>query len=874
MLKGILSTLRSIFETILPFTTPHQLFASAQQIAQRLSEIACCFVVYSLTLFFLPMIYAFRHLSLLFCLTAPILTGFAQVKGEVSGANGEPLAYINVLLLHPPDSSLIQGTTTDDLGQFAFSDLAQGTYLLGLSAIGYSDWHSPPFELSKEHLIKDFGSILFQEAAIELEGVEVKAQRMLFQQNKEGTTINVQSSVMTKGSSALQVLERSPGVFIDRRNENISLSGQNGVRIMLNGKMLRLSVSEVLVMLDGMSADNIEKIELLTSPSAKYDAEGGAGIINIVLKKQEDMGTQGSFSLSEGYGEFAKSAVSFQLNRRRASTNTYASYAYNYDQTYYDWSALGDEHVPLLGGDVRFDVLYTSQLKKQSHNLQLGFDQDLNKDSRVGASLQGIRSRQQANNFNDTEYWILPDSFLFSDIQITSDDQWTNALANGYWEQRFKNEGSLKLNADYLYFQNENPNQASSVYHNRLGEVIYPEGEIYANENRGVSETKVHIGVLAMDYERALSPRLKLESGWKVTYAQTDNIGQIERWDQDEWVIDDRSMNTGGLEERIAAGYVSMDSQLDSTWSLTAGLRYAFWDQQFSNEENNRRLGHLFPSLFLSKKLSANRQIRLSYTKRITRPDYNDLASFLTYNGPISVFTGNPQLQPNISHALRLSYQYQGYQLSFQFQHDNGPIARYQIIENEQGNQVLISPQNVDAQRSYQLQFDAPLHVQNWWTANIGATGAWRQFELSYTQTPVQHDYLTFSLYGSQTFQLPKEFSLELSGWYTGAHYDGSRLNDGFGMLNAGLRKSLKNNWGTLQLSITDLFRSMKITSHIGTLTREAFDAKADVLFHAESAVSRIFRLSYSRSFGNKKVQSRKRNGENAAEERSRIRQD
>lgn len=799
----------------------------------------------------------------------------AQITGMVYTVEGAPISYANVILMQANDSTIVKGTLTDEVGAFKIENIEMGNYLLQLSFVGFQNWYSPNFSISAAEQEKNFGDLTLVSNAIQLEELEVKAKKMLFQQNKEGMVINVQHSLLTQGSSALQVLERLPGVYIDQRNGDIMMNGQNGIRLMINGKTLRLSVADAITMLNGMSAANIENIELLTTPGAKYESEGGAGLINIVLKKDDTQGTNGFLSLTAGYGWKEKAAASLQLNHQQSKTNVYSAYSFSHDNTHQDWQAQGSESVPILGGDLKFDVDADDNSNIQSHNINLGIDQEINETTSVGGSVNFIQSLNRPDRLNRTIYNIVPDSFLNIAINIHGRNKVKNMISTVYMEKQFSDKSQLNIDADYIFYNNQNLLSINSDYSDELGNRINPEGGIYAREHQGDSETNIQVGVLRMDYEKEWSEKLHLEMGWKAAFSNTTSYGTTQRYEANQWVSDNRFANSNDLEEKIGAIYTSLDYQIDSSMQLTLGARFEYWDRQFSRADiKDRKLGQLFPSLFLSKRWSDFSQLKLTYNKRITRPDFNDLAAYTSYNGPISVFTGNPLLQPTITNNLSLAYQFKSYHFSISLNHIDNPIARFQTTQNATNDLVIIGPQNVDYERRLVLQTNVNQEVNKWWTMNVGLSASWRHFSINHTKQAVDKTYFAINLGGSQRFQLPQQFSMELSGWYNTPFYNGSTALKGFGMLNMGIKKQLKNNHGSIQFSITDLFKSMNVVSELGSLTEEAFSLRAMVDYYAESARSRIFRLSYTRSFGNKKIKRKAKREQGASEEKDRVIQD
>lgn len=229
----------------------------------------------------------------------------AQISGVVVDKSKKPLTGVNVLLLHSADSSLQKGVITDEKGAYSLLKVKSGSYVLSFSASGFEKVYSPIL-LFTDGEEKNMGEQVLSEASQQMTAVTVTAKKPLFEQKIDRMVVNVEGNITTAGSTILDILERSPGVIIDRQNNSISLSGKNGVVVMINGKINRMPISAVLQMLAGMSAGNIEKIELITTPPAGLDAEGNAGYINILLKVNDQYGTNGSYSLTIGYGNREK----------------------------------------------------------------------------------------------------------------------------------------------------------------------------------------------------------------------------------------------------------------------------------------------------------------------------------------------------------------------------------------------------------------------------------------------------------------------------------------------------------------------------------------------------------------------------------------
>jgi outer membrane receptor protein involved in Fe transport len=428
---------------------------------------------------------------------------------------------------------------------------------------------------------------------------------------------------------------------------------------------------------------------------------------------------------------------------------------------------------------------------------------------------------------------------------------------------------------DFLDFSNRHPTDARSSFLDAKGNQGGTNDTLSSPYQKGVSNTRIQVGVGKFDYTKQLSRKVRLETGIKGTYTRTSSFSRIESLVGGVWVSREATINDMIMNEGIGAGYASFNAELGSSRSLTAGLRYEYSDTKMDNPGKQqliteRRLGKLFPSVFFSQKLGERSELQLSYTTRISRPSYNDLASYVIYTGPTSIETGNPLLKPTITNTLKLGYIYRGYSFSAAFSRDDHPIVRYQITTSQDGVLMALSPENLVYQNSLLLQANLPVKLTNWWTMNWSLTGGWRRYKEDFTRLPLEKTWFGYSGNFSQTFRLPRRFSVEVAGWYNSRVYDGTKRVDGFGALNAGLKKELKNNRGSLQLYLTDLFRTTTIVNYYGTLTEEAFNLKSRVPYRPESARSQVIRLSYSRTIGGG---GQGKKGTSSQEERDRVRQ-
>ena len=706
--------------------------------------------------------------------------GFGQVSGRLITAAGQPIPSANVLLEDRMDTSLVKATLTNEKGAYLFENIPQGKYILRCSSIGYQTWSSPVFELTDSQRTKDFGTMVLKEDARQLDEAVVRVVRPFSRQQMDGIVVNVESSLLTKGSSALEVLERSPGVIIDHQNNSISLNGKNGVIVMLDSKLLHMSIEQVVVLLNGMSADNIEKIELLTTPPSRYDAEGSAGIINIVLKKNKKKGTNGSLSLTGGYGWGEKGTAGLNLDHNTGKMDLYGSYTFTHDRSFSDWHSVGTNNVPLLGGQNYTDILSDIRPTSDNHNATLGLEARLSPKITVGGNINYNYSQVAVNTVNHATYDFAPDSTYTLNANINGRNHWSNWITSLYAEKKIGDGGQIDFDMDYLYYNNNAPTDAHSSYLDEYGNPGGTNDTLFSPWQKGFANTTIQVGVAKMDYSKQLTRTLKWETGAKGTYTRDASSSGILSLVNGTWVSRSETSDDIVMKESIGAVYTSLDAQLNPSTSLVLGARYEYSHTRMVDPDKqqvvaDRRLGVLFPDLFLSKKLNDHSDLYLSWTKRISRPSYNDLASFVTYASPNSVESGNPLLRPTITNNWKVGYNIHGYSFSVLLSRDDYPIAGYQLTVSPGGDLIDLSPQNLVYQNNLTFQASLPWKVSNCWNMNYGFVGGWRQFKEDYTVQPAGKTYFGYSVNFSESFKLPRNFSLELSGWYNASSYDGTK---------------------------------------------------------------------------------------------------
>ena len=795
-----------------------------------------------------------------FCLFPFLKNGFSQttITGYVKDASGS-LPYVNVLILQPADSSLVKGAVSADNGTFVIENVGGGDYLLSVYMVGYAA-HYQEVGIPSTGTFA-VGEIELSEETAQLETVQVTAKKPLFEQKIDRLTVNVASSITAAGATALEVLERSPGVIVNRQQNAISVAGKDGVIVMMNGKINRMPLSAVVQLLEGMPSSNIEKIEIITTPPANFDAEGNAGFINIVLKQTTDRGLNGSYSFSAGYGRGDVSSAGINFNYRKNKVNLYGDYSFSreaQDQLF--------EVSRLVGIDGQPNLTETRSERnpvQRNHNTRVGIDLDLGKKTVLGLLLSGYDNRWSMDALNISSLTV--GGQLDSLINIVNDEvnHWKHLGGNFNLQHTFAEGEIVTFDMDYLRYDNENPTNYLNSY--------FDENNVFLFEEQTFSgkATPIKVGVAKLDYTKSFSEKLKMETGIKGTVSRFDNNVTVSTFENNQWVNDPSLTADYRLEESIGAVYSSFDVKLDEKSNVKFGLRYEYTNSNLGTPEQpdivDRQFGKLFPSFFLSRNFSEEQSANLSYSRRITRPTFNELAPFVIFFDPNTFISGNAALQPAISDNVKLDYRYKTALFSLQYTHEDSAIVRFQNRTIPGTNKLLMVSDNMKNRRTASFTVAFPVEVAKWWRMQNNLIGSWQEVNGYFNYELLQFRTTNYSITWINMFTLPKNFSAEMVGFYNSKGLFGTSVFLPIGGMNIGFQKKFKNDNGSLRFGIDDIFNSIKMRSETD-LPEQNLQSEGSFDFS-----QRTYKLSYSRSFGNKKLKSQRQRATGSEEERRRV---
>jgi hypothetical protein len=792
--------------------------------------------------------------------------GFAQrnITGKTQSADGQPLAFANILLLNAKDSSVVKGAVANEAGLFSFEGIRPNYYLVVTSRIGYQNTYSAPFIVKEAEGTYQLPLLTAIALEKQLNEVKVIAQKPIFEQQLDKLVINPSAMITAAGGSVLDVLERSPGVQVDRQNGTISLGGKSGVMVMLNGKLSRLPLETLVQMLSGMNADNVETVELIANPSARYDAEGNAGLINIVLKRKQGEGTNGSFSLMAGYGRFAKNNGSFSINHNQGSVSLFATISYNYDRNWFDFLPIRTQQVQGAGWQ---NQQYSDRYPiNKSADFRVGVDISLTKRTVLSAQVQGLLNNRHVISFNSSNTRIAGQSQPFTASELTwmEDTPWRNGGVSMGLSHTTARQHTLTIDADYQLYENNGLNTFDITRFITTDPLIVP-----VKSMKTTKETGIRFWVVRTDYTRPLGKNWKMESGFKINLSYIDNALGVERNRDGITTIDPELTSKALFRETIGAAYANFTGKLGPKTDFQGGLRAENTQTHIQSADGkpllNRHYLNLFPSASFKHQIGKLHALNVAYSRRLTRPVFTELIPNFYITDPNTYYVGNIALKPAYNSSLRVGYAFKGaYFFRVGYSHERDVINKHQPVTYPGRPELIHITQNFDRSDVVSVEATFPLTLAAWWKVQSNLAGYYRSSQSQFDIGPFSQRIYYGTINSVHTFTLGNRWTAECNVLYLSLIPAGVMNLRSKTNVTAGIQKILPNNKGILRLNINDIFWTDILRWYTAFSTQQ-FDFQAKMKFEP-----RVVKMTYSRSFGNQKVKTtRQRRG--AEEERGRI---
>ena len=809
-------------------------------------------------------------ITLAFCQLSLIARSPAEITGKVMDENNEPLPFATILLLSVQDSSLVKANTTDMDGSYTFEDIKAGDFFIKATMVGFEEYLSSPIHKT-EGLAINLPIITLKTSVATLDAVEVVARKPFIEQQLDKTVLNVENSIVGAGNTALEVLEKAPGVFIDRQNNQLKLRNKAGVLVMIDGRRNYMSEQSLMEYLNNMSSDQIESIELITNPSSKYDASGNSGIINIKLKKNKNYGTNGSLSLTGSnvflpfvVKDFYAGSTNLSLNHRKEKWNVYGTANVGSNQWYNDNDI---ERTTNFEGTKSIFVSESKRFGKGNYiNAKLGTDYYMSDKTTIGVMLDynnwkgnmdnvGVTRVNEITNGNSVQSYLTPLNFR--------NNTNNNFTANFNIKQKLKKEGAdISLDLDYSGYDTD----ATTLFDTKFYDQNNTQTDILLQRNFAPSSIDIYAG--RIDLTMPFENKSKLELGVKSSFVKTDNNFIFEIEQDGTYVNDPGKTNHFLYDELVNAAYANYGKQWEKT-GIQAGLRaehtLSNGNSITLNKEVNKNYLSLFPTFFINHKLAKDHAVRLSYSRRIGRPNYSQLNPFIFFLDPYTFNKGNSFLTPQFTENLELAYTYKdGLTVSAGYGYTKDNI--FETIEQNDTTRVTYQTTiNLQHTNNYFTNVSLPIPVTKWWNLQSNFSLYYINFkDDNISGGQLNAGQLAYNFNINNILTLKKGWAAEVSSWYSSPQRMGIiTTNKPQYAVNMGVQKNVLDGKGKFKLNANDIFLTSFFRGDINY-------ANMDLMVRNRWASRRVT-LNFTYNFGNQNVKNSRRRSTASDDMKNRV---
>ncbi len=729
--------------------------------------------------------------------------GNAQIRGSVFNPDQEPSEYSTIVLMNH-DSVFMDGGLSGPDGNFLFDGLGKGVYLIMVRNVEFNTFVSPPVTLNGDEVFV-LEPIQLETRLNDLEEVVIVGEKAMVEVHPDKMVYNVSTSVNATGNNALELLSKSPGVMVDM-DKNIIVQGKSGVQIYINGRPSRISGSDLTNMLEGMRSEDIESIEVISNPSAKYDAEGTGGIINIVLKKNLARGFNGNLIGSYSRGNQSRASAGTSLNYSSGKINLFSTLNVTNDDY------VTDRNENMLREEFELDMVSANVDSRLGLNFSGGVDYNISNEHSISFDARVLINGTEGILNNNTHVYdlneILEPELLVARTIDSSFSQ--NYNANIHYSFTPNRSSSLTADVSFGVYSNPTYTWQPNEYYDGDGNDL-----IRTVESEYNSKTNIQLFSAMLDYEKSFG-KFKFSTGAKYSYISTDNSLAYYNIENELPVWDTSRSNDFYYLEKVAAAYAILNYQPVERITVNAGLRVEntsslgelVSEVPTPDDVVARNYTNLFPNVSVSYSDNQNHAISLSYGRRITRPNYQNLNPFEYKLSELSAWRGNPFLEPNYITNFQLTYSFKRkLVISNTYSITKNFFANIFEVVDDKG--VVIIPRNMEKATNNGLSVSYPQKVFKWWQFSSFLIYNYATYsgDLEGTVIDLKANIVNFRL--QNNIRLPLDVSMELS-WYITSPWiwRGTTTVDGNHRIDVGLKREFFNKRLLLQVTANDLFNT------------------------------------------------------------------
>jgi iron complex outermembrane receptor protein len=729
-----------------------------------------------------------------------------SIAGTLKDNTGKPIATATISLLKASDSSWIRSEFTGDSGSYAFKSMAAGEYLFDVAAIGYKQ------QKQKVSLTADINNleITIQKTTTTLNEVTVTDKKPFIEQGLGKTIINVATSVTAAGSNVLDLLRKSPGITIDM-NGNITMQGKQGVLVLIDNKETYLTGQQLADYLRTLSGSEVAQLELITQPSARYDAQGNAGIINIKTKKNKKQGWNGVANASYHQGIYPGTINSISIEHTKGKLHLNASYSFlhmtGFEKTQ-GWRNIKDEHT----GNVLDHFNENARLTEtfEDNNLKFGAEYKVSDKTTIDASITGIYH-------TNTEYDRVTSGITDANNVYTFNDAITNrgflrrnVLASCGYRHDFNKDNNISVTADYLNRDEHDHDDAVNTNYDAQMHLL-PGTDIF----RTLQPSLITAYTIRADYSGQLKNNIKIEAGAKSSYVTVHDNTDFSLLQNNVYVPDTTRTNYFTYSENINALYITANKKFGTHWETQAGLRcennITTGNEATQHQSLNNNKTALFPTFFAAYTLNSKNRFEFNIGRRINRPAYTWLNPSVRYLSPYNYESGNPALQPEYSNNIELKHTYNNHlTTTCSYGHASGLTSdTYHIIGNAYYKMIENLASGDEA--SLSITYNAPIY--KWWSVAVSGFYSYNVFKGALDGRDFNISGTDCHLHINNQFSFEKGWTAEATYFYAGQNIERfMTYEEPRQWLSLGFAKKLFHDTTVIRVAIEDPFNSYVYT--------------------------------------------------------------
>jgi hypothetical protein len=785
-----------------------------------------------------------------FSIKAEAETISGEVRGKVIDSQNKPIEYATVALINPVSNQLEKGVVCNEKGEFSIKNVDAGEYILSVRMLGFETSETERVTISKKNRVVE-KTVRLMVSDQKIEEVVVTGKYQFVEQTVDKTVINPSASITSESESVYEILKKSPGVSIDN-NDNITLKGMQGVKVLIDDKPVYVSAKDLAPLLKGMLGKNVKSIEIIENPSARYDAEGNSGIINIKTKHNKAPGFNGSVNSGITFTRTVGGNAGTDLNMNFGKVNVYGNYAF------YDWKGWSEMNATRKFTGTNYNGNYQlmtteSNSDGEAYNYKVGADYFITKNQVVSIMFRGNTG---LNDMVEDGLTTFADRFMQTDSTLTSianrDNNWNNQTFNVNYKWDIDSIGrSLTFDADYALFSYTGKSNQRSKYFDALN--------VDMNKDALLASTLFNdIDILSakLDYVHPVNKTYSIETGLKSSFVSTESratmVGYMSQ--NDKFIYN----------ENIQAGYVSGRAQFEKT-SIQLGLRVENTISQgnsvSTNQVDKNDYLEVFPSLFIQQKLKHEQTVGFRYSYRIGRPNYHVLNPFIWIIDPYTYNQGNPKLNPQFSHSMSINHSYKSkFMTSVGYSYTTDLYTEV-IYQNDETKAIYQTTENFGTATDFNLTETVQLQPTKWWRLSGTVIGMYKEVN---AKQGMNSEFKQWSYIGnmSNSFTLPYKISIELSGNYSSKQLIGNFTLKPRYSIDLGMQMRVLNDKGSIRASFSDVFN----TSSMGAYSKYGnIDLDVNNRFETQR-----LNISFNYRFGKSEFKTRSNRSTASSEEQGR----